>query len=144
VAEGIGQYFDENPADGRRVIEKSLTAAPGPGGSPQGPAIWSSARVPWKACRCRASWPTARSGTPPGASCTSSRATRRWLGQQGRVSAASRRSCRSAASCINVEKARLDKIVSSENIRPLVIALGAGIGDSLTWPRLRYQPRSSS
>ena len=27
VAEGIGQYFDENPADGRRVIEKSLTAA---------------------------------------------------------------------------------------------------------------------
>ena len=27
VAEGIGQYLDENPADGRRVIEKSLTAA---------------------------------------------------------------------------------------------------------------------
>ena len=27
VTEGIGQYLDENPADGRRMIEKSLTAA---------------------------------------------------------------------------------------------------------------------
>ncbi|MGA2662853.1 MAG: ATP-binding protein, partial [Verrucomicrobiota bacterium] len=27
VAEGIGQYLDENPTDGRRIIEKSLTAA---------------------------------------------------------------------------------------------------------------------
>jgi DNA gyrase subunit B len=39
---------------------------------------------------------------------------------------------------LNVEKARLDKIVSSENIRPLVIALGAGIGDSLDLSKLRY------
>jgi DNA gyrase subunit B len=39
---------------------------------------------------------------------------------------------------LNVEKARLDKIVSSENIRPLVIALGAGIGDSLDLAKLRY------
>ena len=27
VAEGISQYLDENPGDGRRIIEKSLTAA---------------------------------------------------------------------------------------------------------------------
>ncbi|MGZ8502700.1 MAG: toprim domain-containing protein, partial [Candidatus Limnocylindrales bacterium] len=39
------------------------------------------------------------------------------------------------------EKARLDKIVASENVRPLIIALGAGIegiGDSFDITKLRY------
>jgi DNA gyrase subunit B len=40
-----------------------------------------------------------------------------------------------------VEKARLDKIVASENVRPLIIALGAGIegiGDSFDLSKIRY------
>src|SRR4029079_14470239 len=42
---------------------------------------------------------------------------------------------------LNVEKARLDKIVASENVRPLIIALGAGIegiDESFDLTKLRY------
>ena len=39
---------------------------------------------------------------------------------------------------LNVEKARLDRVLSSDKIRPLVIALGAGIGETFDIGKLRY------
>ncbi|MFP5380332.1 MAG: toprim domain-containing protein, partial [Vicinamibacteria bacterium] len=39
---------------------------------------------------------------------------------------------------LNVEKARLDRVLSSDKIRPLVIALGAGIGETFDIDKLRY------
>ncbi|MGH2466165.1 MAG: toprim domain-containing protein, partial [Candidatus Limnocylindrales bacterium] len=39
---------------------------------------------------------------------------------------------------LNVERARLDRVLGSEKIRPLIVALGAGIGDSFDLAKLRY------
>lgn len=39
---------------------------------------------------------------------------------------------------VNVEKTTLDKVVKSDTLKPIIIALGTGIGDSFDLNRLRY------
>ncbi len=39
---------------------------------------------------------------------------------------------------LNVEKARIDKVYSNEKLQPVVMALGAGIGDDFDESKLRY------
>lgn len=39
---------------------------------------------------------------------------------------------------VNVEKTTIDKVVKSDTLKPIIIALGAGIGDSLNLSKLRY------
>lgn len=137
VKEGLDTFFEEHPADARKIIEKVTLAA--------------KARLAARAAKDAVLRKGALEGAAlPGllADCQSNDPGVSELyiveGPSAGGSAKMGRDRKYQAilplggKILNTERAHLDKIVKFEEIKNLIIALGGGIGDTLNYDKFRY------
>ncbi|KKU80682.1 MAG: gyrase subunit B protein, partial [Candidatus Gottesmanbacteria bacterium GW2011_GWA1_47_8] len=137
VKEGLETYFEENPGDGRSILEKVFLAAKARLAAKAAKdaiirkGALEGATLPGKLADCQEKDPSISElfiveGDSAGGSAKQGR-DRKFqaiLPLRGKI--------------LNTERARLDRIIEFEELKALVIALGMGIGETLTQEKLRY------
>ncbi|MFO7807229.1 MAG: DNA topoisomerase (ATP-hydrolyzing) subunit B [Candidatus Moraniibacteriota bacterium] len=135
--EALADFFDDNPQDAKAIINRCMLSA--------------KARLAAKAAKDAVVRKGALEGmTLPGklADCSSRDSSKSELfiveGDSAGGSAKQGRDRQFQAilplrgKILNVERARLDRMLSSQEIKSIVIALGAGVGDEMNLDKLRY------
>jgi DNA gyrase subunit B len=137
LGDALMQFLDENPADGRRIIDQSLTAARARQAAAKArdlvrrKSFLEGSALPGKLTDCTEKDPSQCEifiveGDSAGGSAKQGRERKNQaiLPLRGKI--------------LNVEKARADKILGNEQIKDLITALGVGFGEDFSIDRLRY------
>ena len=126
------------PDRGQQVVKKALSGGPGRGSRPRTPATRSGARRRCRVPACPTSSRTARAATPARASCSSSRATRRAAPRVDARDPRTQAILPIRGKILNVERARVDKMLKNNEIQALITAIGAGVGEEFDAAKARY------
>ncbi len=137
VSEKLEEFFEENPAVGKAIVEKALTAARAREAarkareSVRRKTGLESGQMPDKLRDCNERDPSLTEiyiveGDSAGGSATQGRDSRfqAILPLWGKM--------------LNVEKARADRVYGNDKLSPVITALGAGIGEEFNTDKLRY------
>ena len=137
VASKLGQVLEEQPAIGRRIVEKALTASRAREAARkardlvQRKGVLEGSMLPGKLADCSEADPELAEiflveGDSAGGTAKSARdrRTQAILPLRGKI--------------LNVEKARLEKMLAHEEIRTIITALGTGFGEDYDASKLRY------